>query len=196
MLAGLMILGGVTVALSAGQRRGLPDEKNDADKPTQWRLVGLGFALLAGFGQGCGATLSRRAHALAVDEGRILDGIAQAFVRTIPGVAFALLAWAVFQITLGKSRCAPVLQHRAGRPLGEVYWLLGAALFGPVLGVSCFQWALSGASSAMVLSVTATAPVIIMPLAAYIEDDRPGWPAVIGAAIAVVGVAWLALLAA
>ena len=91
---------------------------------------------------------------------------------------------------------ASVSSHGAGRESGASIWLLGAALFGPVLGVSCFQWALSGASSALVLAVTATAPIIIMPLAAYIEDDRPGWPAFIGAVIAVVGVVWLVLLAA
>ena len=195
-LAGLAILGGVSMALSSRQRRGTSRHEGDNDKQPLRVPAGLAFALLAGFGQGCGATLSRRAHAVAVEDGTILNGVSQAFVRTIPGVAFALLAWAAFCLHSSRSRRGSAASRGYECEPGSLPWLLGAAMFGPVLGVSCFQWALSGASSALVLAVTATAPIIIMPLAAYIEDDRPGWPAVAGAVIAVVGVAWLALTAA
>lgn len=196
MSAGFMILAGVTVALSSGQRRRPSRDDSLCDRPLRGWSAGLGFALLAGFGQGCGATFSRRAHALAMEEGLLLHGVAQAFVRTIPGVAFAVLAWAAGLLLLANKEPASPTSRGTGCESRALAWLAGATLFGPVLGVSCFQWALSGASSALVLAVTATAPIIIMPLTAYIEDDRPGWPAIFGAVIAVVGVAWLALLAA
>jgi drug/metabolite transporter (DMT)-like permease len=61
-------------------------------------------------------------------------------------------------------------------------------MFGPVVGVSCFQWALSLQSSIVVLSVTATAPVLIMPLAARIDHDSPARAAVAGGLLAVAGV--------
>jgi drug/metabolite transporter (DMT)-like permease len=67
-------------------------------------------------------------------------------------------------------------------------WLGAAVMFGPVLGVSCFQWALSLQNSVLVLSVTASAPVLIMPLAAWLDGDRPARLAIVGAVIAVAGV--------
>jgi drug/metabolite transporter (DMT)-like permease len=61
-------------------------------------------------------------------------------------------------------------------------------MFGPVLGVSCFQWALVQAPALVVLSITATTPILIMPLSAVIDHDRAGKAAIWGSVLAVVGV--------
>jgi drug/metabolite transporter (DMT)-like permease len=172
-LASLVILTGVGLALLAGH-----------GKEGRWHpgsLPGIVAALGAGFGQGCGAALSRHAQAVAVLEGTVLDGVAQAFVRTLPGTAFSLLVWLIasqVRPSVWPARVAPSAWR----------WLVAAALFGPVLGVSCFQWALSLQTSVVVLSITATAPVLIMPMAAVVDRDRPPRLAVVGALVAVAGV--------
>jgi len=44
---------------------------------------------------------------------------------------------------------------------------------GPVLGVTCFQWALSTTKAGIVQSIVATSPLATIPLAAWLEG---GWP--------------------
>jgi drug/metabolite transporter (DMT)-like permease len=173
ILASLVILSGVGLALLGGH-----------GTEGRWHpgsLAGIVSALLAGCGQGCGAALSRHAQALALEDGTVLDGISQAFVRTLPGMTFSIAVWMLV------SRIQKVVwPPGSGRDAWG--WLAAAVVVGPVLGVSCFQWALSLQSSVLVLSITASAPVLIMPLAAWLDGDRPARLAIVGAFIAVTGV--------
>lgn len=74
-------------------------------------------------------------------------------------------------------------------------WVLANSLFGPVLGVSCFQWALKTMPSGLVLPVVATTPIMVIPLAFWLEGDRPDARTLLGAVVAVGGVAALSLAA-
>ena len=177
-LASGVILTGVVLALRAGRQVDATQVMvNSAE-----RVRGLLFAVMAGLGQGCGAALSRNAHLAMVQDGTEISGIAQAFVRTLPGVAFAWLVWAVV-VRLRRVVPPPLVITRSSWG-----WLLGAVICGPALGVSCFQWALSQESSVVVLSIIATAPIMIMPMAVMVEGDRLRWTAALGAVIAVTGV--------
>jgi drug/metabolite transporter (DMT)-like permease len=171
----LMILTGVGAALLGGH-----------GNEGRWRPgseVGVIAASMAGLGQGCGAALSRYAQALASADHMMINGVSQAFIRTLPGAAYALVVWLLFG-QVRRAAPGPAAKHRWA-------WLAGAVMFGPVVGVSCFQWALSLQSSIVVLSVTATAPVLIMPLAARIDHDPPARAAVVGGLLAVAGVVLL-----
>lgn len=175
----LVILAGVAIALS-GQAR-LPRDMS--------RRIGRGVlaALGAGAGQGLGATFTRIAKSNAAIAGDQFTGMSEAFVRVVPGFALALLVW------WGASRLLPRPSNeapsgRATQRRPSTLWVAGAALFGPVLGVSCFQWALGQATSGVVLSITATTPILVLPMVAYMDKDRPPWTAVLGSLIAVAGV--------
>lgn len=145
--------------------------------------VGLIAAVGAGAGQGIGATFTRLAKSKALAAGDHFTGISEAFVRVVPGFLLsALVWWVVSQMNAGR-RTAGAAQHRKWSP-----WVVAAALFGPVLGVSCFQWALGQETSAVVLSITATTPILVIPMAAYMDGDRPGVVTVLGSVIAVIGV--------
>jgi len=179
-LAAVVILAGVVLALSQGVR--VPRLDAAAFIP------GVVFAILAGLGQGFGAALSRYAQSFA-DGGLHLNGISQAFVRVVAGAGVSTVFWLLHAswsrpaASAGTSASAEDVSVRSA-PV----WLVGTALFGPVLGVSCFQWALLTSKSAVVLAITAITPVLVMPLAAYVERDEPGVWAVIGGLIAVSGV--------
>lgn len=181
--AGAVIVAGVVLALWSGQGRSpMPGARPGA---------GVVAALVAGFGQGCGAALTRFAKAVAPG-GMLLPSWQEAFVRVIPGLGFSLAMWLLVDKCFLSSRRQPAFpswRSAAGA------WTAGAALFGPVLGVSCFQWALSSAPGAVVLSVTAMTPVLVIPLIMWVEGDRPGYAAVAGAFVAVAGVVWMGLLA-
>jgi len=79
----------------------------------------------------------------------------------------------------------------SARPSAAWLWVLANTLAGPVLGVTCFQWALSTTKAGIVQSIVATSPLATIPLAAWLEG---GWPRPVyygGALLAVAGVAGL-----
>lgn len=149
-------------------------------------FTGVVFALLAGLGQGGGASLSRFAHAAMRMEEHMVPAVQQALVRMLPGLLFTLVLWGAVASYRSVRRVA--VEGGAERYPHRWWWLLGAAMFGPVLGVSCFQWALVQVPALVVLSITATTPILIMPLSAIIDHDRAGRRAILGSVIAVAGV--------
>ncbi len=185
-----LILTGVALALRSRVERGL-------DTPTsRAQLVGgTVAAAIAGWGQGTGAVISRKAEEVALEVGVGLTGFSAAGQRVMAGWVFACGAMLIWRLaSRGKNR------HVVAR--GEVNFteevkffpiLLGAATLGPVVGVSCFQWALQSTPSGLVLAVTATTPIILMPLTWGIDGDRPRLLAWLGAIAAVLGVTLLAL---
>ena len=73
-------------------------------------------------------------------------------------------------------------------------WILANALAGQTLGVSCMQWALKTSSSAAtVLVIVSTTPILVIPLAHFLEGERITLRAVLGTVVAVGGVAGLIL---
>lgn len=171
----LVIIAGVVMAL--GGQVQMPSSAGAR------RATGVLAAFVAGCGQGFGAVLSRMAKGLAIAAGEYWTGLGEAFVRVIPGCALAWIVW----LTMGRIARLPGADLPAAKR-SRWLWVAGAALFGPILGVSCFQWALSSASSGLVLSITATTPILIIPIVAYMDGERIGPKALVGSFIAVVGV--------
>ena len=156
-------------------------------------LSGLGCAVLAGAGQGFGTTLSGWANRLAEQEQVTIHGISQAFQRCTAGALTAIAAWAVWRYMLQKHVTASPLPDKSLRHKNAGFWIVGAALFGPVIGVSCYQWARLQLPSAVVVAIAATSTLWVIPLAKFIDKDHPSLRQVMGTVLAVVGIAVLAL---
>ena len=60
--------------------------------------------------------------------------------------------------------------------------------------MSCYQWALATTPSGIVLPIVATSPLLAIPLAWWLEGDRPTTRSVTGGVIAVAGVIGLTLV--
>ncbi len=172
-----LILAGLAIALLAARSSKLPRIGSYA--------VGLFAAVVAGLGQGFGSTISRVANDAAEVIGMDVGGISQAFQRVLAGFLFGALVL--------------LFLPRRGRPLtpghhpGWWKYLVAAALFGPVLGVSCFQHALTLQPSGIVLAIVATSPLILIPVSAVLEQDAPTPHSIVGSIIAVAGVIGLTL---
>lgn len=192
MLAIALILCGLSIAVlftparpANGARRG------------SWG-IGLTAAVVAGFGQGVGAVISRHAGALAarpeIGLGAI-NGLSQAFQRVVAGLVFAVIVVAIIQLRSSR-RGQPVAAPAASlkKPRHVHLWLLGAAMFGPVIGVSCFQAALADLPSGIVLAIVSTSPIVIIPFAYLFEGDRPTRASCLGGIVGVAGVVWICLL--
>ena len=173
-IAGLVILMGIAVALAPGDHFHL-DRKH--------LFSGTIFGVLAAVGQGGGAVLSRKAFQVAAHAGQSIDGGTAAYQRILGGIGVA----AIYFIWL-RGRKRPAIPASRGEWRKAWPWVLVNTLGGPVLGVGCYQWALSTTPSGIVLPIVATLPLAVIPFAWRFEGDRPDIRSVIGGAIAVAGV--------
>jgi len=181
LLWGVLVLVGVIVAL-------VPSRANPprvALKP-----IGFLFGLLAAAGQGLGALVSRKGGLVADAAGELSHnatfGLNAAYHRILAGLGFTAL-WFLALRFLRKLPPRPesdATPHAARRAW---LWMLANGLAGPVLGVGCYQWALATTPSGIVLPIAATAPLLSIPIAFWLEGDRPTRRSLIGGVIAVTG---------
>jgi drug/metabolite transporter (DMT)-like permease len=187
-LFSVVVLAGVALALLP------PREGPAARRITPGGLLLVTLGALGGAG---GAILSHKALEVVHANGQQLDGITAGFQRMVGGLGLSLVIYFALRAADRRRRAA------AGQPPGPTPawslrrawpWILGNSLSGQTLGVSCLQWALSSSvSTATVLVVVATAPVLVIPLARIFEGEPITPPAVAGTLIAVGGVAGLIL---
>ena len=177
-----VILAGVAVAL-------LPH--GDSDEPVNHLVAGILFGLISAAGQALGAVLSRKAYAVAAAHGQsfhgIGDGMNAAYQRILGGIAVTAVFFIYLKLAHKPDESRPN-QWRKAWP-----WLIANCMVGPTLGVTCYQWALISTPTSVVMPIVATTPLVVIPLAHFIEGDRITLRAVIGGVIAVGGVIGLTL---
>jgi drug/metabolite transporter (DMT)-like permease len=177
-----VILLGVALAVAPGRNAAIPSGH---------RIAGIIYGLIAAAGQAWGAVLSRYAFERAAGKGVVIDGITAAYQRLWGGVI-------VITVLLLLHRTASRWMVSRGEVLRPNWrrggpWMLANAVAGPMVGVSCYQWALKSTPSALVLPIIAVTPLEVMLLAFAFEDIRPTGRAIAGSIIAVVGVCVLML---
>jgi len=152
------------------------------------RPIGFVFGIVAACGQGFGALVSRKGFTVATAAGEHVAnptfGLTATYYRILAGLIFIVL-WVSLLRLLRRLPAAPVLdaaQRRQSR-----LWILANALIGPVAGVGCYQWALATTPSGLVLPIAATTPLLAIPIAFWLEGDRPTRRSILGAVIAVAG---------
>ena len=156
--------------------------------------LGIALAAISAVAQGVGAVMSRKAFGLLHAQGFVMDGATSAYQRALGGLAVGALALCVVQLAPGleqRNREAAVVVP--AQILPPWTWLVFNTLLGPVLGVTCYQWALRGNQAGIVLPIVATAPLLTVPIARVLEHSRPPARYWIGAVLAVLGAAGLAL---
>jgi drug/metabolite transporter (DMT)-like permease len=142
-------------------------------------IRGVWFALLGSLGQASGLVLSR----YGAPE---FDPFGATQIRALAGVVgFSL----VFTVTRRWSRIGPVLAN--GKAMIAIS---RGAFFGPFLGVSLGLFAAQRAGTGIAATLIATVPVILIPTAIIVKGERVTFQEIIGALVAVSGVAILFLL--
>lgn len=178
----VVILVGVGLAL-------LPHE--DSDEPTHHLMAGILFGLVSAFGQGFGAVLSRKAYAVAADHGQVFagvgDGLNAAYQRMLGGIFLTALFWVYLKLAHKPDDTRPDNWSKAWRPL------IMNSLCGPMLGVTCYQWALMTTPTHIALPIIATTPLAVIPFAHFFDGERITKHAIFGSVLAVGGVIGLAL---
>lgn len=172
LFCGALILLGVALALA-------PQRHVDLHRRTI--SMGILFGVLAALGQALGAVISRKASLIAQLDGLPIDGGTAAYQRMLGGIFITL----IFVLATGCLRAdfARLRQH-AGPGF---FWITLHALAGPTIGVSCYQWALATTPTGIVLPIVAAAPIVTIPLAWWIDGDRPSLRSILGGILAVAG---------
>jgi drug/metabolite transporter (DMT)-like permease len=187
ILWGGVILLGVVVAIVPG-----------GSNPPRVRVrpIGLLYGFIGACGQGLGAALlSRKAVMVAAAAGESVSnvtfGLTAAYERLLAGLVFTLGWFWILRLLRRLPNRPPSASPKARAPL---LWTLANGLAGPVAGVGCYQWALATTPSGVVLPIAATTPIVSIPIAFWLEGDRPTRRSIVGGVIAVAGCIVLTLV--
>ncbi len=188
ILCGLTILAGVGVALTPGEHLRLT--RRDL-------AAGVAFSTLAALGSALAAVLSRKAYIIAHAAGQPIDGANAAFQRIVGGLFLGAICLLVVKRRMLRLQAhAPhemVVEVSKKKWRGVWPWVLVNSLAGQTLGVSAMQWALETTPTGIVLAIIALTPLVVIPFARVLENERITAQSLAGGAIAVVGVIGLTL---
>ena len=187
LICGAVILAGVGLAVAPAGTVRRPDAAGYAGPDPAHRNAGLVFGVLAALGQAGGAVLSRKAFAVAHAAGQEIDGFTAAFQRALGGIVVIGAAYALSRGVRRWREGEPAANWRRAWP-----WVVANALVGATIGVSFLQNALASTPSAVVLPVVALTPLIVVPFAYFLENERPSTRSLVGGVLAVGAAAVLA----
>jgi len=176
LLCGLVVLAGVSLALSPGKQLSLTREKI---------IIGTLAGAIAALGNAFGAVLSRKGFALAQAAGENPDGGTTAFQRLLGGLFIGGLCLLLAKRDKIQSFETVSMREKWRKALP---WVVANGLAGQTLGVSFYQLALKSSPTGVVLAITALTPLVVIPFARYFENERPQPRSILGGVIAVAGV--------
>ncbi len=136
-------------------------------------VVGALFGLGAALGQASGSLIARPLMASGIDP----------YLASLARVGASGLTMAVLVAT----PLAPALPRPV--PRYAIVQALGSAMIGLLLGMTLFLYALQGAETGIIATLSATSPVIILPLLWLRTGQRPSALSWLGAGLAVAGLA-------
>ncbi len=164
---------GIAVVVVANQQ--------SASAPKKLTQRGLIYGFFGALGQGAGLVCAR----LAFNEGEI-NGFVATFVR-IAASLVVLLPMAIATKRFQNPVAAFSSDKRA------LMLTIGGAIFGPYLGITFSLIAITYTKVGIAATLMATVPILMLPLVRIIYKERLTWHAVLGACVAVAGVAILFL---
>jgi drug/metabolite transporter (DMT)-like permease len=143
--------------------------------------TGIFYGFMGALGQGAGMILAK----FAFEEGHI-NGFVATFIRlTAAVIIFLPLA------ILARKYKNPVKVYK--KDIKALTFTFTGTIFGPFFGVTCSLIAIANTKIGIASTIMATVPVIMLPLVRLIYREKLTWPSIVGAFIAVGGVAILFL---
>ncbi len=136
-------------------------------------VIGVLFGLGGALGQAAGSLIARPLMAAGLDP----------YLASMVRVGASGLAMTVLAATpLAPARPRPVTRLAMAQALAT-------AIIGLLMGMTLFLYALQGAETGIIATLSATSPVIILPLLWLRTGQRPTGTSVLGAGLAVAGLA-------
>ena len=160
------------------------EESEDRVAANKRRKQGLLFALVAALGQGFGVVLSKKG--MYVDASVVMNPVSAALIRAMLG---ALFVW-VCAVFVGR---LPEL-HNAVRDKDGMKFTAAGAFIGPFVGMTLSMVAVAYTEAGIAQTLMSLMPVIIIPVVWVAYREKTNWRGILGAVIAVIGVALLFLV--
>jgi drug/metabolite transporter (DMT)-like permease len=185
-----------------------PEPSGDRPGAERHRVRGVIFGAVGGVCQAVGLILSKlgMGHIPGASMQLIDPWIVTMYRMLFAAVGISVLV-AVVRLTRGGKRIETAIevsaeaqrlpmyrgrQGAAALPFAILMLCVGVT-FGPVVGVWNSMVAVDRAEAGIAATLMAMTPVFILPFAVWLEKERISWRAALGAAVAVAGVAILAL---
>ena len=144
--------------------------------------IGIFYGVLGALGQAFGLVLAKFAF-----EAGSINGFVATFVRLFSAVII------IFPLALIFKRYKNPVKVYANNT--KAFWAtLVGTILGPVLGITGSLIAIANAQIGIASTLMSTMPIIMLPIARFYYKEKISWKAILGAVVAVVGVATLFIL--
>lgn len=174
---GLMAIGGILVTL-AGVAWVTTDRKDEnIDRREGSKAFGILMGVGGAAGQALGLVLAKEGM------GETFDPMSATLIRMITATI------AIWLVAACRGEIISTIKSLTGKK--AIYTVLGASFLGPTIGVWLSLVAVKYTEAGIAATLMSTFPVVVIPLAMVVHQERPTWRAVAGAIVAVAGVAML-----
>jgi len=182
-------LGGIAIVV---RERPRPGDRPIEHLSLQRRSRGLVLGVLAAMGQGVGYVMAKQGMVADLSSGGgAIPPLAAQLVRMTGAVCFLVAIWGMVGprpwLVGADWRAAPPRLSRVA-----VLGLVGGSVLGPVIGVWLSLIAVRRLDAGVAATLIALSPVLVLPFARLIDRERISPRAVLGAIVAVLGIALLA----
>ena len=179
-IIGIVItLAGVIVVILEGEER-----SGEARISKKLKSYGVLFGLVGALGQGIGLVLAKKG--IDLYPGATLNPLSATLMRLILG---ALFVWVVLTVAGRLPDLRKALKNREGMANATA-----GALIGPFMGITLSMVAVTYTETGIAQTLMSLMPVLIIPTVWILYRQKTSWRGMLGAAIAVVGVAILFLI--
>ena len=152
--------------------------------PNGLKLRGVALALVGAVGQGIGLAFSKKG--INLDPNAVINPLSATLIRMIFGALFVWIGLAA----VGK---LPELRNAVSNRSGMKYTAAGAFI-GPFMGVTLSMVAVTFTQVGIAQTLMSLMPVMIIPVVWVVNRQKTSWRGIIGAVIAVIGVAIIFLI--
>lgn len=173
-----LTLAGIAWVVLESNSRQKPSVKGSDPPANQGSLKGIIAGLIAATGQALGVVLAK-------------PGLADNFSPISGNVIRMSAAFlALWLVTILQKQVISTVQLARDQKAGLLY-VLGGAIFGPLLGVSLSLFAIQNINVGIASTLIAMPPIFLLPIGHFIFKENISWRAVAGTVIAVAGVGLL-----
>jgi len=169
----LITIGGIALVVS--EKNEIPTSKYKIDK------TGIFLGVMAALGQAAGLIFAKFAFNIGEING---------FVATFIRIFSSIVVFFPLVLLSGKYK-NPVTLYKSDTKALKMT-ILGSIL-GPYLGITCSLIAVAYTKVGIAATLMSTVPIIMLPVAVFIQKEKLTWRGIIGAFLAVAGVAILFL---
>jgi len=145
---------------------------------------GVFLALVGAIGQGIGLVFAKKG--ISLEFGMVLNPLSAALIRMTWG---ALFVW-VSALVVGRlPELLKALNNREG-----IKYTAAGAFIGPFIGVTLSMVAVAYAQVGIAQTLMSLMPIFIIPVVWVLYEQKTSWHGILGATVAVIGVAILFLI--